>query len=274
VSDVDAPSELGSVADYVLVERFDRANNGDFFLARAPRRLGLDAEFVLLKVFDSGVPADTLRRGTRELRAFASVQSAHLVTLHDAGQDGHRLFYSMEYLPLGSLARPRCEIFRERVVRAVIGASRAAHDLHEHGMAHRDIQPANVMLTEDGGKLADLGLAQVLVPDHTATGFGNLGVVEYIDPGVLQGGDPSRASDIWSLGTTLHRAIAGVGVFGELPADQPLAAIRKVLSADVLLLVDPDDPLRSVIERCLRMATPGFPTAADLADALETVLGP
>jgi len=269
-SRTDDDSVVGTIADYALVRRLERANNGEFYLARTPQRLGIDAEFVMVKVLDSGTPEETFRRATRELRAFAAVESPYLVSLHDAGQDGHRLFYSMEYLPLGSLANPRVELAPDRVVAAVAGAARAAHALHEHGIAHRDIQPVNVLLTEDGGKLGDLGLAQVFTPDYTVTGFGNLGAVEYMDPLVLHGAQPSRASDIWALGTTLHRALVGVGVFGALPPDEPLVAIRKVISSEPAVSDDLSPALRSVIETCLqREPADRYATAADVAAALE-----
>jgi eukaryotic-like serine/threonine-protein kinase len=263
---------VGSIADYVLVRRLERAINGDFFLARTPDRLGLDAEYVMVKVLDSGTPADTLRRATREIRAFAAVESPHLVALLDAGQDGHRLFYTMDYLPLGSLARPQIDLDTPRIVRAMTSAARAAHALHENGIAHRDIQPANVLLTDDGGKLADLGLAQVFSPDYAVTGFGNIGAVEYMDPSVVQGSTATRASDIWALGTTLHRAMAGVGVYGEVADDEPLATIRKVLSSDPQLAEALPERIRDVVERCLQPdPADRYATAAEFAAELELI---
>ena len=270
--DVTHDPDLGSIADYVLVRRLDRANNGEFFLARTPQRLGIEAEFVMVKVLDGATPEETFRRATRELRAFAAVESPHLVALHDAGQDGRRLFYSMEHLPLGSLANPQVDLDPGRIVRALAGAARAAHALHDHGIAHRDIQPVNVLLTDDAGKLADLGLAQVFAPDDTVTGFGNIGAVEYMDPAVVHGDQPSRASDIWSLGTTLHRAVAGVGVFGVLPANEPLVAIRKVLSSQPRISDDLDPAVRDVVETCLRSdPLDRFATAEEVAGALDAI---
>lgn len=265
-----ADVDLGSIADYALVRRLDRANNGEFFLARTPQRLGIDAEYVMIKVLDSGTPEETFRRATRELRAFTAVESPHLVALHDAGQDGHRLFYSMEYLPLGSLARPQIELSPLRIIRAVTGAARAAHALHEHGIAHRDIQPVNVLLTDTGGKLGDLGLAQVFTPDATVTGFGNIGAVEYMDPTVVHGAAASRSSDVWALGTTLHRALVGVGVFGALPPDEPLVAIRKVLSSEPEISNELDADVRAVIETCLQSdPADRYSTAEEVAIDLD-----
>ncbi len=139
-------------------------------------------------------------------------------------------------------------------------------------MAHRDIKPANVMLTEDGGKLSDLGLAQVLNPGQTVTGFGPIGAIEYMEPGVVRGDPASRASDIWALGATLHKALAGVSVFGEIPTDDVLSALRHVLNTEPVVSGSLDDGPRRVIAACLAQAPEDRPgTAMELAEQLEVL---
>ncbi|MFC7642851.1 protein kinase [Streptosporangium lutulentum] len=93
----------------------------------------------------------------------------------------------MEYLPEGSLAHPAEPPSRERVLRSVACVARAAQALHEEGIVHGDIRPGNVLLTELGGKLSDLGLSRVLTPGVTVTGMGDVGSVEFADPAMLQG---------------------------------------------------------------------------------------
>ena len=89
-------------------------------------------------------------------------------------------------------------------------APRATHALHEAGIAHRDIKPANVLLYPGGAKLADLGLSHVLRPGVT---------IGYLDPCLIRGDRPSRASDIFSLGATLHYAVAGEGLYGAVAGE-------------------------------------------------------
>lgn len=97
----------------------------------------------------------------RELRAFAAVDSPHLVRVYDAVlADSFAL--ACEYLPLGSLAQPACPLTRAEVLAAVRHAALAAHALHEAGLVHGDIKPANILLTPEGAKLTDLGLARFL----------------------------------------------------------------------------------------------------------------
>ena len=84
-------------------------------------------------------------------------------------------------------------------------------------MVHRDIKPANILLDNGHGKLSDLGLAQMLTPGMTMTGVGPVGSIEYMEPDVIWGERAARASDVWSLGLTLHRVVTGAGVFGTIP---------------------------------------------------------
>jgi serine/threonine protein kinase len=261
---------VDGIADYRFLRPLRRGNHGDFFLAEAPPRLGAGRGTVVVKVLHAPATETLLRRATRELRAFAAVRSPHLVALLDAGQDGASLYYAMEHLPLGSLADPAQPIDRDHVLRAVADAARAAHALHEAGLAHRDIGPEAVLLTETGGKLADLGLVHGLDAAESITTAGGVGGIETTDPALLRGGSLSRAADIWSLGVTLHRALTGQGIYGELPEDQPLLAIRKVLSSEPQVAPGLMDDERAVVERCLRPdPADRFPTAAELADALD-----
>ena len=89
-----------------------------------------------------------------------------------------------------------------------------------------------MLVTEDGGKLSDLGLARYLTPGVTLTGMASAASVEYLDPALLQGERPSRSTEVFALGATLHRALTGTGLYGELPDSEPLLAIRRVMSAN------------------------------------------
>src|SRR3954451_905149 len=141
------------IADYVFVRPLGDGNHGTYHLAKPPGRLKLNSEYVVVKVLAGQTTADTFRRATRELKAFAAVRSSYLVRLFDAGQQGGTFFYAMEWLPKGSLAGPTEPLSRTEALRAVAHAARAAHDLHESGIVHRDINPDNVLIAADGGRL-------------------------------------------------------------------------------------------------------------------------
>ncbi|MFC6083816.1 protein kinase domain-containing protein [Sphaerisporangium aureirubrum] len=257
---------MDGIADYEFVRPLGAGNHGEFFLARRPQRLPVPDEHVVVKVV-GGTGDEAFRRATRELKAFARVRSPFLVTLYDAGQQDGVFYYSMEYVPGGPLSGPAEKPSREHALRAVACAARAAQALHEEGIVHRDITPGNVLLTSDGGKLADLGLSQVLTPGATITGMGGLGSVEFTDPGILQGDKPSPAGDVWSLGATVHWAVTGHGLYGDLPTHDPLLTLRKIYSTPPSLSAGLDTGLRDLITTCIGPAAKR-PTAHTLADQL------
>lgn len=262
---------MKGIADYVFERPLGEGTQGKVFLARAPSRLALDDPHVAVKVLRLSAAGDELRRFARELRAFAGVQSDYLVRLHDAGQDGTALFYAMQYHERGSLAGPAEPLTPRVVVAAVADAARAAHDLHEAGMAHRGIKPSNVLLSsDDGARLADLSLAQTLSPGQTVTTMGGMESVEYTDPAVLRGGRAGRASDIWSLGCTLHAALTGRSVYPGLPGSDPIVALRHLLSHPPAIDASVDGALREVIGACLAEDPADRPvTAGELSEILD-----
>ncbi len=137
---------------------------------------------------------------------------------------------------LARQAEPGQPISQAEAITAIRDAAIAVSALHAAGLVHRDIKPGNIMLHEHGGKLSDLGLAHVIAPGVTVTGMGPVASIEYTDPEQLQGAPAGPATDVWSLGVTLHRAISGNGIYGEdLPADDGLLALRRVLSTPIQL---------------------------------------
>lgn len=260
-----------AIADYEIIRLLGEGNHGHFFLARPPARLGVSDELVALKVFGDQVSEQAYERSVRELRAFAAVDSPYLVRIFDAVLED-TFVYAMEYFPLGSLAAPAKPLSRHAVLTALEHAARAAEALHNAGLAHGDIKPANIMLSGSGGKLSDLGLARFLAPGNTLTGSARSStVVEFMDPDVISGARPSRRTELWSLGATVHRALAGTGIYGELPDNQPLLAIRKVLSSKPE--IDPGLPPAeaAVIANCLADGTSRLPSAGALADQLASL---
>jgi serine/threonine protein kinase len=259
---------LANVGDYEVVRLLGEGNHGRFYLARPPARLAIADEFVVVKVFVGVCTEQAYERCVRELRAFAQVTSDHLVRIFDAALEDN-FFYAMEYLPLGSLATPARPVARAEVLRAVEHAALAAHALHEAGLVHGDIRPANVLLTDDGAKLSDLGLARLLSPGVTMTGMGMASSVEFLDPSVLQGERVSRSSEVWALGATLHRALTGTSLYGELPDNDPLLAIRRVLSGQPHLAEGLSASEAALVSACLGPIGQRPPTASAVAETIR-----
>jgi eukaryotic-like serine/threonine-protein kinase len=261
------------IADYEVVEPLDRPGSETYLLARPPARLGLPGKNVTIKVVDGRHEPERFRRMSQELRLFASVRSRYLVTLYDAGSDDGRLWYSMEHFPMGTLAEPARFLTLEQRMAAVADAARGAHALHEAGIAHRDIRPANVLLADDHAVLADLELARFLQPGRTVTSTAPVGELEYTDPALIRGERASRASDIWSLGLTLHRALAQVSAYPGLnPGSGALPAIRRILAGGPEISTRLDPGVTEVIRACVAPDPSDRPaTALALAEQIEAL---
>jgi len=266
---------IEGIADYRFDAELGAGNHGRFFRATTPARLNVDAPHVAVKVLERRATDSDFKRVANELRIFAAVTSEHLVEVFDAGYDDGLLFYAMAYYPDGSLERPARPLSPEAVAGAIADAARGAHELHEVGVVHRDIKPANVLLDGDRGRLSDLGLARLMSPGMTTTGIGPVGSLEFMEPEVIWGDPGSRMSDVWSLGVTLHHALTGQGLYGEIPNDSVLEAFTHVLRSRPEISATLPDGYRPIVERCLADArAERFATAAQLANAVEAVLRP
>jgi eukaryotic-like serine/threonine-protein kinase len=260
------------IADYEFVRALGEANYGTNYLATAPARLGIDAEQVVVKVIAGPTSDDAFRRATRELKHFSVADSDRLVRVYDAGRHGGAFYYAMEYLPLGSLEKPNGHLDRAHAITAVRDAALAAHALHERGIAHRDIKPANILLADDGGRLSDLGLSQLLQPGMMVTGLGQIGL-EYTDPQMMMGANASRASDIWSLGASLHFAMTGTGVHGTLPSGEPLLMVRSILASTPSVSPELPPEAADLVMSCIATDLAARPrTAAEVADRISGLL--
>lgn len=262
---------MRGIADYTFIRHLGDGNHGAFWLAEPPSRLGRnDGQPVAVKTLSQHANDADYQRMANELRVYALLDSDDLVQVIDAGHDRGRLFYAMPYLPDGSLATPTHPLSRSEVIAAVAAAARAAHALHDVGIAHRDIKPSNILLDGNRGRLSDLGLAQIVNPGQAATGIGPVGTIEFLAPEVVRGDRATRASDIWSLGVTLHSALSGRPVYNQLPDGSLIDALRHVLSDQPIIDPSITGSLAGVIERCLRPEpSDRYQTAAELAEALQ-----
>jgi eukaryotic-like serine/threonine-protein kinase len=216
-------------------------------------------------------------RFLREARLAARLQSAGIVRVFDCGEVEGHYYIVMEYVDGQTLAAHLKERDTVPVGRAFQIAEAVAHALREAldqiGLIHRDVKPANILLTRSGQvKLADLGLAKVLAQEattaQTATGVA-LGTPRYMSP--EQFADASRIdhrADIFSLGATLYEMLTGRPPFRGVSF---FSVLKQVEEAD-------PDPLpahvpavgRDVVARMLaKRAEYRFQTYAELIDALQ-----
>ena len=215
----DEDSLIGStLAGYEIEKRLGRGAMGTVYLAR---QLSLDRP-VALKILAPRFSKDEdfIKGFLEEARAAGRLNHPNVVQVYDAGNEGDHHYMSMEYLEGGSLEELLESEGQFDIIRAVDAARDAAQALQfaqQNQIVHRDIKPANLMLTLDGTvKVGDLGIATDLSQAGTTGGGGNTpaaGSPRYMAPEQARGEALDHRADIYALGATLYRMIAGVAPF-------------------------------------------------------------
>lgn len=259
----------GTIADYELVEVLHDGTSARLYRAVPPSRLGQDPGALVVIKLVEGTGDRAFNRLSRLLQTFAAVDDAHLVRLIDAGQHEDVFFYTTPDWVDGSLARPRVPLAARQAVDAVADVCRGAHALHEAGIAHRDISPSAVLLHPDGAWLGGLDLARAAMGGGSVTAMAALPSVGYVDPACIRGEPPSRATDVYSIGATLHFALTATPIHPNLPEDDAVMAVRRVLRDAPHLSPSLDAASAEIIRACLDPDPVARPaTALELAELL------
>jgi serine/threonine-protein kinase len=168
---------------------------------------------VAIKVLSSPYAddADFTARFLDEARAAASLSHPSLVHVYDSGTDGPAHFIVMELLDrhrtLRDIIRERGRLERDEVLRIGQELLAGLRVVHEHGLVHCDVKPANVMLGPGPAKLIDFGIAS---PPHDGQqGDTSIGSLHFMSPEQLHGQALTPASDLFSLGAVLYEALTG-----------------------------------------------------------------
>jgi len=220
---------------------------------------------------------DFARRFRAEAHNTAGLSHVNIATVFDYGEADGLAFLIMELVP----GRPLSKVLREdgppsfAQVRSILGqaalALAAAHDAH---LVHRDVKPANIMLTDEGVvKLTDFGIARSWdASGHTRPGD-VLGTPFYLSPEQALGQEATGASDLYALGVVGHEMITGRRPFDK---DTPVAtALSQVQDPPPPLPDDVPDDLRDVIMECLEKAPEDRPRSArEVALRLGTGIDP
>ena len=205
------------IAGFELLKRVGRGGMGTVYRAR---QISVD-RIVAVKILKPSLAQDKefIQRFKAEAKAAAQLNHPNIVQAIDAGEAGGYYYFAMEFVDGETLHRTMLRegvIEEKQAIHIALDVSHALGHAFGHGIVHRDIKPGNIMIS--GGsvtKLCDLGLARVMANEDEQSGRGAaIGTPYYISPEQARGlQDVDSRSDIYSLGATLFRALAGRPVF-------------------------------------------------------------
>jgi serine/threonine-protein kinase len=157
--------------------------------------------------------SDFRERFQRESRMAAAIDHPNVIPVYEAGEEDGRLYIVMRWVEGTDLhkelrAHGRIEAQRAAaIVGQVAGALDAAHTA---GLVHRDVKPANVLLSGDHAYLADFGLTRFANSETNVTTGGHfLGTVDYMAPEQFKPGPSDARADVYALGCVLYAALTG-----------------------------------------------------------------
>ncbi|WP_127542409.1 serine/threonine-protein kinase [Actinoplanes sp. OR16] len=236
---------------------------------------------VAIKVLPPSTSTDpSFRRRLRaEAQAAARLTHPHITNVYDYGEattvDGEPVPYVVMELVDGEslaaiLARVRMLPWPTAVrISAEVAAALAS--AHARGIVHRDVTPANVMLTPAGSKVVDFGISALIGENDVDPDGSLLGTPAYLAPERLEGGQVSPATDVYAVGLLIYRML-----IGQLPWD--VGTTTALLRAHQYTEPEPLPPVEglppaveALIGRCLEKRPEDRPPTAELAHVLAGI---
>lgn len=260
------------VGDYEIVGVLGRGGMGNVFKVRNVLSDRVEAMKILLPDLAQGQElADRFRR---EIKLLASLDHPNIAAFRTALTWDNYLVMIMEYVEGMTLATrvaagplPLGEAVD--CTQQVLSALAYAHARH---IIHRDVKPANIMVTPKGVvKLMDFGIARSR-SDATMTTTGTtLGSLYYMSPEQVKGEPVDERSDLYSLGITLYELVTGKRPFAEDSDFSIMAAqLNKLPKPPIMLREDLPPALSGVIMKAIiKEAAQRFQTAGEFSEALE-----
>jgi serine/threonine protein kinase len=225
----------------------------------------------------TGGEGDFRARFRDEARNSAALSHPNIATVYDFGDDAEHPYLVMELVEGQSLAQVVAErgALPPEEVRSIIAqAALALQVAHSAGVVHRDVKPANIMLTPAGlVKLTDFGIARVAAGSGLTRTGEVLGTPHYLSPEQAQGEAATASSDIYALGVVGHELLTGQRPFqGESLVATALAHVHQPPPE---LPESVPQPLRGALMAALAKDPADRPaTAGELATMVGMPLGP
>jgi serine/threonine protein kinase len=257
------PTDPRTIGAYQILARLGSGSQGVVYLAATA-----SGALVAIKRLHCAVENDQARRQfAKEIAAAGRVAPFCTAQLIDAHLDGPAPYLVSEYIQGPSL---RQKISQEGPMagatlhRLAVGTATALAAIHQAGVVHRDIQPANVMLSPEGPRVVDFGIARDLTTEVTTTSA-IIGTPAYMSPEQISNQPAGPPTDMFAWASIVAYAATGQAPF---QADHPMALAYRIAAGAPTLTGVPAS-LIPVLRRCLEKDPARRPTAQQ---ALATLL--
>ena len=267
--------DIGAVIGGLRIDAV--AGRGGMGVVYRAHQLALDRT-VAMKIVNRELAGDPefRERFRREARIAASLDHPHVVPVYHAGEDDGNVYLTMRFVEgtdLASMIAGRGRVEPRDAVEVVAQIADALDAAHARGLVHRDVKPANILVTRPGGRwhayLTDFGISKDL-RDAGITGSGLVvGSLSYISPEQLQGAHVDGRADQYSLACALFQALTGEVPF---PRETTAAQMFAHMSAPAPALGEISPALRGPLEPVLAKAlaknpADRYPTAGEFSRA-------
>lgn len=265
-----------NIGRYEILDEIGQGAMGTVYRARDPliERTVAIKTVAIAQLQAEGADAES--RFLREAQSAGRLSHPNIVTIYDVGEADGLAYIAMEFLS-GATLREVMNAGPMPLDLALDTALQMAEALafaHEHGVIHRDVKPANVVVTGRHGrvKLTDFGIAHLVHSDRTHAGQ-MLGSPRYMSPEQAMGRDINGRSDVFSLGAVLYEMLTGQYAFDgdSLPGIVYRVINESPTSATALRPQLPAE-LARLLARMLSKQPDARPDARDLAGTLQALV--
>jgi serine/threonine protein kinase len=259
---------------YEIIAEVGRGAMGAVYKARDP----LIDRLVALKTITGGPSAQSnlLDRFYQEARSAGALQHPNIVTIYELGHEKNTPFIAMEYLEGESLDR----IIEQRPVLPlsvklgyIVRVCDALAYAHQHNVVHRDVKPANIMVTKEGVvKVVDFGIARLTDMSMTQPNM-MIGSRAYMSPQLYKGERADARSDIWAVGVSLYELLAFKRPFtGDSEAELMFHIIYEKPEDLIGLSPECTEELAAIVSKMLeKKSEDRYQSMDDLLHAIEPI---
>ncbi|MFD8756183.1 serine/threonine-protein kinase [Kitasatospora sp. NPDC059577] len=276
-------SDPAEVGPYRVLAELGRGGMGRVLLGAAP-----DGRLVAVKQVHDRFAADEgfRARFRREAGASRRVSGAYTAAVMDADVDAPTPWLASVFVvgpSLGAAVEAGGPLPQDAVHRLAVGLATALVEIHRAGLIHRDLKPENVLLTDDGVRVIDFGIARAAEEDAELTHTGGvIGSPAYMAPEQAEGRALTPAADVFALGSVLALALTGRSPFAGastlqtlynvVHTEPDLAAVPAAVGPLLAACLAKDPATRPTPARLLELLGPVAPAARPWPPAVHTLI--